>query len=155
MKARQWQKQFEKEQADFLKALLLDVDGGYLTDIFKQADERLNWIRENEDNSAGGLVVCTTKDHADKVAGKFEELFGQKPLVVHSDNPDATTDIKKFVKSNDRWIIAVRMVSEGVDIPRLRVGIYATNITKELTFRQIIGRVVRRQGEYDERNYND
>lgn len=48
-------------------------------------------------------------------------------------------------------LINPRMVSEGVDIPRLRVGIYATNITKELTFRQIIGRVVRRQDEYDNR----
>ena len=36
------------------------------------------------------------------------------------------------------------MVSEGVDIPRLRVGVYATAARTELFFRQVIGRFVRR-----------
>jgi type I site-specific restriction endonuclease len=35
------------------------------------------------------------------------------------------------------------MVSEGVDIPRLRVGVYATTVQSELFFRQAIGRFVR------------
>ena len=35
------------------------------------------------------------------------------------------------------------MVSEGVDIPRLRVVIYLTNRLTLLSFRQIVGRVVR------------
>ena len=35
------------------------------------------------------------------------------------------------------------MVSEGVDIPRLRVGVYATAAKTPLIFRQIIGRFVR------------
>src|SRR5207237_7234135 len=41
------------------------------------------------------------------------------------------------------WLVAVRMVSEGVDIPRLRVGVYATTTTTELFFRQAVGRFVR------------
>ncbi len=35
------------------------------------------------------------------------------------------------------------MVSEGVDIPRLRVGVYATAAKTPLIFRQIVGRFVR------------
>ena len=41
------------------------------------------------------------------------------------------------------WIVAVNMVSEGVDIPRLRVGVYATAAKTPLIFRQIVGRFVR------------
>jgi superfamily II DNA or RNA helicase len=35
------------------------------------------------------------------------------------------------------------MVSEGVDIPRLRVGVYASTVVTELFFRQAVGRFVR------------
>jgi hypothetical protein len=38
------------------------------------------------------------------------------------------------------------MVSEGVDIPRLRVGVYATNTITDLFFRQAVGRLVRWTG---------
>ena len=38
------------------------------------------------------------------------------------------------------------MVSEGVDIPRLRVGVYATAAKTPLVFRQIVGRFVRTIG---------
>jgi hypothetical protein len=37
------------------------------------------------------------------------------------------------------------MVSEGVDIPRLRVGVFATTTSTELFFRQAVGRFVRWQ----------
>lgn len=40
-------------------------------------------------------------------------------------------------------MVAVRMVSEGVDIPRLCVGVYATSTSTPLFFAQAIGRFVR------------
>ena len=40
-------------------------------------------------------------------------------------------------------MVAVRMVSEGVDVPRLCVGVYATNASTPLFFAQAIGRFVR------------
>ncbi len=43
-----------------------------------------------------------------------------------------------------RWLVSVLMVSEGVDVPRLRVGVYATTARTELFFRQVIGRFIRR-----------
>src|SRR6202012_6025476 len=51
--------------------------------------------------------------------------------------------------SEDRWMVAVRMVSEGVDIPRLAVGGFATSVSTALFFAQAVGRFVRarRRGE--------
>jgi hypothetical protein len=46
-------------------------------------------------------------------------------------------------------MVAVRMVSEGVDVPRLCVGVYATSTSTPLFFAQAVGRFVRarRRGE--------
>lgn len=46
-------------------------------------------------------------------------------------------------------MVAVRMVSEGVDVPRLMVGVYATSAATPLYFAQAVGRFVRtrRPGE--------
>ena len=51
--------------------------------------------------------------------------------------------------ATSRWMVAVRMVSEGVDVPRLAVGVYATSASTPLFFAQAIGRFVRarRRGE--------
>jgi superfamily II DNA or RNA helicase len=40
-------------------------------------------------------------------------------------------------------MVAVRMVSEGVDIPRLAVGVFATSVSTALFFAQAVGRFVR------------
>lgn len=142
----------EDEEAQLLRALLEDVEGEYLTSVLKDANARLDEIREF-DPDAGGLVVAIKKEHADRIAVRLKELTGEFPTLVHSDNDNATADIEQFSASDNKWIVAVRMVSEGVDIQRLRVGVYATNVLQELTFRQTIGRVVRRRDEYDDWGY--
>jgi hypothetical protein len=63
--------------------------------------------------------------------------------VVLSDDPAATKKIAAFAASDERWMVAVRMVSEGVDIPRLAVGVYATSVSTPLYFAQAVGRFVR------------
>jgi hypothetical protein len=68
-------------------------------------------------------------------------------VVATSDDPMASTRIARFAASDQPWIVAVRMVSEGVDIPRLRIGVYATTTTTELFFRQAVGRFVRWTGQ--------
>jgi superfamily II DNA or RNA helicase len=60
-----------------------------------------------------------------------------------SDEPDASRRIADFASSERRWLVSVLMVSEGVDIPRLRVGVYATAARTELFFRQVVGRFIR------------
>src|SRR5204862_4082437 len=68
---------------------------------------------------------------------------------VLSDDAGASGRIAAFGGSTQRWMVAVRMVSEGVDIPRLAVGVYATSASTALFFAQAIGRFVRarRPGE--------
>jgi hypothetical protein len=84
-------------------------------------------------------------EHAHAVARLLRQRHGVRAVVVTSDDPDASERIAAFASSRDPWIVAVRMVSEGVDIPRLRVGVYATTTVTELFFRQAVGRLVRWQ----------
>jgi superfamily II DNA or RNA helicase len=64
--------------------------------------------------------------------------------VVVSDNKTAEHDLATYRDDGaSRWAVAVKMVSEGVDIPRLMVAVYASNVTSTLFFRQFVGRFVR------------
>jgi superfamily II DNA or RNA helicase len=98
---------------------------------------------------AAGLVIAS--DHADAraYAALLRGISGTRPVVVLSDDPAASKKIARFAASADRWMVAVRMVSEGVDIPRLAVGVYATSVGTALFFAQAVGRFVRarRRGE--------
>ena len=73
----------------------------------------------------------------------LQARLGVTPIVVTSDDPQASRRIAAFATGCAPWIVAVRMVSEGVDIPRLRVGVYATTTGTDLFFRQAVGRLVR------------
>lgn len=131
----------EADAARRLRTSLLP-GGDWLREVIVGGDEKLNAIRTTHPDAAG-LVVAMNIDHATAIANRFRELTGERPVVVHSDNTESSRLIKTFRDSSGRWIIAVKMISEGVDIPRLRVGIYATNTTTELFFRQFAGRFVR------------
>ncbi|MBD4207835.1 ATP-dependent helicase, partial [Xanthomonas citri pv. citri] len=76
-------------------------------------------------------------------ARTLEAITGSKPTVVLSDDLGASSRIEDFAKSDERWMVAVRMVSEGVDVPRLCVGVYATSTSTPLFFAQAVGRFVR------------
>lgn len=61
-----------------------------------------------------------------------------------SDDKDASHRIEEFSEDGSKlWMVAVRMVSEGVDVPRLCVGVYATSTSTPLFFAQAVGRFVR------------
>jgi hypothetical protein len=83
------------------------------------------------------------QEHARAIAALMERRLGVKPAVVVSDLADASARINAFAQSIEPWIVAVHMVSEGVDIPRLRVGVFASNVVTDLYFRQFCGRFVR------------
>jgi superfamily II DNA or RNA helicase len=126
----------------------LNPDGEWITRVLETADRRLTEVRR-EVPDAGGMVIAT--DHADAraYAGLLRRITGARPAVVLSDDPAASSKIAAFAGSTDRWLVAVRMVSEGVDIPRLAVGVYATSVGTALFFAQAVGRFVRarRRGE--------
>jgi superfamily II DNA or RNA helicase len=122
----------------------LDPDGDWMTEVLRDADARLSAVRSAGHREAGGLVVAADKEHAQRIAERLERIAVERPEVVTSDEPDASARIAAFSAGQRRWLVSVLMVSEGVDIPRLRVGVYATAARTELFFRQVIGRFVRR-----------
>jgi superfamily II DNA or RNA helicase len=111
--------------------------------ILAAAHERLEHTRAAGHRDAGGLVVAADGEHARAVAKVLRGVTGQAPTVVLHTEARAAEKLQAFTRSSERWIVAVNMVSEGVDIPRLRVGVYATAAKTPLIFRQIVGRFVR------------
>ena len=126
----------------------LDPKGDWIRQVIVAADRRLGEVRRVMPD-AGGLVIATDHDAARAYAKMIRSVTGQSATVVLSDDPAASRKIKRFADSEDRWMVAVRMVSEGVDIPRLSVGVYATSTSTPLFFAQAVGRFVRarRRGE--------
>ncbi|MGI8844850.1 MAG: DEAD/DEAH box helicase, partial [Thermoleophilaceae bacterium] len=122
----------------------LDSQGDWIGQVLRDADERLEECRADGHPEAGGLVVAADKEHASALADRLTKITGLRPPVVTSDDPAASDGIDRFAASRERWLVSVLMVSEGVDIPRLRVGVYATPARTELFFRQVVGRFVRR-----------
>jgi superfamily II DNA/RNA helicase len=98
---------------------------------------------------AGGMIIASDQTAARAYAALLTKLTSEAPTVVLSDDPGSSGRITEFARSTSRWLVAVRMVSEGVDVPRLSVGIYATSASTPLFFAQAIGRFVRsrRPGE--------
>jgi superfamily II DNA or RNA helicase len=126
----------------------LDPAGEWVSRVIEAADKRLTEVRRGMPDAAG-LVIAGDHEDARAYAALLRRHTGKRPVVVLSDDPAASKKISAFAASEDRWMVAVRMVSEGVDIPRLAVGVYATSVSTALFFAQAVGRFVRvrRRGE--------
>ena len=120
----------------------LDIEGDWLPGVLMKAHRQVMHLRQT-DPRAAGMVIAMDQDHARGMARLLADRVGVRATVATSDDPDASRKIAEFSEGSDPWIIAVRMVSEGVDIPRLKVGVYATNTITDLFFRQAVGRLVR------------
>ncbi len=120
----------------------LDPKGAWIPSVLEAADRRLSEVRRHVPD-AGGLVIATDQDSARLYAQVLTAVSGEKPTVVLSDEKAASKKIAKFAEDESRWMVAVRMVSEGVDVPRLAVGVYATTTSTPLFFAQAVGRFVR------------
>jgi superfamily II DNA or RNA helicase len=151
----EWMSDGRRRRADFSVVLpraedarrlrtALDSGGDWVRRVLRDADARLAQLRAADHPDAGGLVVAIDKQHAVALAARLEAISGEPVMVVTSDEPDASQRIARFAAGTQRWIVSVLMVSEGVDIPRLRVGVYATTARTELFFRQVVGRFIRR-----------
>jgi len=120
----------------------LDPGGDWIQRVLEAADKRLTEVRRGMPD-AGGLVIASDHETARAYAGLLRRISGERPAVVLSDDPTASKKISAFGQSDARWMVAVRMVSEGVDVPRLAVGVYATSVSTPLFFAQAVGRFVR------------
>ncbi|MBB5788675.1 superfamily II DNA or RNA helicase [Jiangella mangrovi] len=120
----------------------LDPHGDWIPSVLQAADTRLTEVRRHVPD-AGGLVISTDQESARAYAALLKRVCGESPTVVLSDEPKASKKIAEFSDGDSRWMVAVRMVSEGVDVPRLAVGVYATATQTPLFFAQAVGRFVR------------
>jgi superfamily II DNA or RNA helicase len=151
----EWMSDGRRRRADFSVGLpaaeaarrlrtALDPEGDWMGQVLRDADARLTDLRAGTHPDAGGLVVAIDMEHADRLADRLARVSGERPAIVTSETADASQRIARFAAGSGRWLVSVLMVSEGVDIPRLRVGVYATTARTELFFRQVVGRFVRR-----------
>ena len=126
----------------------LNPEGEWIPAVLRAANQRLTEVRRAVPD-AGGLVIATDHFAAKAYARILTEITGIEPTIVLSDEKEASDRIDAFSHGTSRWMVAVRMVSEGVDVPRLAVGVYATSASTPLFFAQAIGRFVRtrRRGE--------
>nr|WP_231704250.1 DEAD/DEAH box helicase [Arthrobacter caoxuetaonis] len=120
----------------------LNPAGEWIPAVLAAADRRLSEVRRAVPD-AGGLVIATDHEDARAYAGQLKKITGESPTVILSDNAKASEKIEEFSAGTQRWMVAVRMVSEGVDVPRLAVGVYATSTSTPLFFAQAVGRFVR------------
>jgi superfamily II DNA or RNA helicase len=130
------------ESARRLRTALIP-QGEWMGEVLRDGDARLSEVRADGHPDAGGLVIASDQDHARAIAARLASICGEQPELVMSDEPGASRRIADFASSGRRWMVSVLMVSEGVDIPRLRVGVYATAARTELFFRQVVGRFIR------------
>ncbi|GAA4288895.1 DEAD/DEAH box helicase [Georgenia daeguensis] len=126
----------------------LDPKGEWIPAVLQAADQRLTEVRRSVPD-AGGLVIATDQTAARAYARTIHSITGEPAVTVLSDDDGANQRIEDFAAGDQRWMVAVRMVSEGVDVPRLAVGVYATATSTPLFFAQAVGRFVRarRRGE--------
>ena len=126
----------------------LNPAGEWMPAVIAAADTRLRGLREHVPD-AGGMIIASDQTAARAYAELLRMITGEAPTVVLSDDTGSSERISKFAAGTSRWLVAVRMVSEGVDVPRLAVGVYATSASTPLFFAQAIGRFVRsrRPGE--------
>jgi len=120
----------------------LDPEGEWIPAVLTAADKRLTEVRRHMPD-AGGLVIASDQTSARAYAKVLRGITGEAATVVLSDEKAASRKIAAFSTGEQRWMVAVRMVSEGVDVPRLAVGVYATSTSTPLFFAQAVGRFVR------------
>ena len=139
----------ELDQTDDARRLRTAIDPStpLLSQMLRDADALLLKARAVIPDAAG-LVLCDNRAHARATGTLLRTITGEKPVVVVSDEPQAHARIDRFARGDARaarWLVAVNMVSEGVDVPRLVLAAYATVKRTDLFFRQAVGRVVRRR----------
>jgi superfamily II DNA or RNA helicase len=121
----------------------LDPDGQWVPHVIAAADERLTQQRANGIPDAAGLILASDQDSARAYAEVVTRITGTEPALIISDDPEASDKLEAFPQAGQRWLVCVRMVSEGVDKSALLTLVYLTSYRTPLFFTQAVGRVVR------------
>ena len=122
----------------------------FIRKILIAANEQLDECRRSHE-WAGGLMVCDNIEHANAIAVALKHWTNEDSIVVHTESGNSKRAIEGYKdaknKKRNKWLISVGQVSEGVDIPHLRVGVYLTTTQSHLRWLQILGRVLRTEPE--------
>ena len=121
----------------------LSPTGKWIPHVIAAADARLTDIRESGSPDAAALMLATDQETARAYAALVKSVTGHTAVLVLSDDPKSSKRIEAFRTGSDRWMVAVKQVSEGVDIARLSVCLWACSFRTPLFFAQAVGRVVR------------
>ena len=121
----------------------LNPKGRWVPHVIAAMDERITHLRESGMPDAAGLVLASDQDDARAYAAIVEQVTGEAPVVILSDDPKASDKILAFTHGTQRMAVCVRMVSEGVDVPRAACLAWMTSYRTPLFFAQGVGRVVR------------
>jgi superfamily II DNA or RNA helicase len=121
----------------------LDPAGGWVPHVIAAMDERLSQLRAAGMPDAAGILLASDQESARAYAKVAAAITGERAALILSDDPKASKKIEKFRTSDTRIAVCVRMISEGVDIPRAACLAWMTNYRTPLFFAQAVGRVVR------------
>jgi superfamily II DNA or RNA helicase len=127
----------------------LDPRGQWVPHVIAAMDDRITHLRETGMPDAAGLVLASDQDDAREYAKIVRRVTGKAPELILSDDPKASKKIEKFNKGGARIAVCVRMVSEGVDVPRAAVLAWMTSYRTPLFFAQAVGRVVRARAPHE------
>jgi superfamily II DNA or RNA helicase len=136
--------ELDDEDAGAALEALYDPKHDWMPSLLQHAVAELDALRADVPDAAG-LVIAERQWLAEEYAKLLRDLTGELPTLVISNDPAAKDKLDAFKAGQGAWIVAVRMVSEGVDIPRAAVGVYAAKTRTPLFFRQVVGRLVRRR----------
>jgi superfamily II DNA or RNA helicase len=127
----------------------LDPKGQWVPHVIAAMDDRITHLRESGMPDAAGLVLASDQDDARAYAKIVRRVTGKAAELILSDDPKASKKIERFATGSARIAVCVRMVSEGVDIPRAAVLAWMTSYRTPLFFAQAVGRVVRARGAHE------
>lgn len=146
-----------QRKADRL-SILLDPEGEFMEECARQGVRKLAELRAAGDKRAAMLVVAENRAHGSQMKRLIDricEAENQTFLVqeIYNDTPKAHDRIEDLGSDTTDIVVSVRMISEGVDVKRLRVGLFATNWMTRMFFIQFVGRFVRWEDRLDQAQF--
>ncbi len=130
-------------------AAVLDPKGQWVRHVIAAVDQRITDLRRAGIQDAAGLILASDQAAARAYADIATEITGHRPVVAVSDDKDSSRKIERFKSGTQRLIVAVRQVSEGVDLPRACALGWLTSYRTPLFFAQAVGRVIRSRGPHE------
>ncbi len=128
----------------------LDPKGQWVPHVIAAMDDRITHLREDGGMpDAAGLILASDQDDARAYAKIVRRVTGKAPELILSDDPKASKKIERFATGSARIAVCVRMISEGVDVPRAAVLAWMTSYRTPLFFAQAVGRVVRARASHE------